>query len=100
LRCTEESWIRNRGTGGGNRHSIKPYEFYLSISFPRAFNDCKRVLRIKDAVRIKEERSQHALTFEAIAPQVGFASYSTFYKSFKNMMGITPMEMRNRLTWS
>jgi AraC-like DNA-binding protein len=62
-----------------------------------SFNDCKRLLRIKEAVRILEDKSQQALTFEAIASQVGFSSYSTFYNSFKNIMGITPMEMRNRL---
>jgi AraC-like DNA-binding protein len=63
-----------------------------------SFNDCKKLLRIREAVKILEDESQQALTFEAIASQVGFSSYSTFYISFKNIMGITPMEMRNRLT--
>jgi AraC-like DNA-binding protein len=62
------------------------------------FNDCKKLLRIRKAVNILEDDGQQALTFEAIAQQVGFSSYSTFYNSFKNIMGITPMEMRNRLT--
>lgn len=50
-----------------------------------------------EIVRVLEDEGQQALSFEAIAPQVGFASYSTFYNSFKNIMGITPMEMRNML---
>ena len=62
------------------------------------FNDCKKLLRIREAVNILEDEGQQALTFEAIAQQVGFSSYSTFYNSFKNIMGITPMEMRNRLS--
>jgi AraC-like DNA-binding protein len=46
-------------------------------------------------VKLLQDDNLQALTFEAIAQQVGFTSYTTFYTSFKNIMGITPLEFKN-----
>jgi AraC-like DNA-binding protein len=60
-----------------------------------SFNDCKKLLRIRESVKLLQDDNLQALTFEAIAQQVGFTSYTTFYTSFKNIMGITPLEFKN-----
>ena len=59
-----------------------------------SFNDCKKLLRIREAVRMMEDENLQSLTFEAIAQKVGFNSYTTFFNSFKSIMGCTPMEMK------
>ena len=61
-----------------------------------SFNDCKKLLRIREAVRMLEDENQQTLTFEAIAQKVGFNSYTTFFNSFKTIMGITPMDMKSK----
>jgi AraC-like DNA-binding protein len=62
-----------------------------------SFNDCKKLLRIREAVRMMEDESHQSLTYEAIAEHVGFTSYTTFYNSFKNIMGITPLEFKSKV---
>ena len=59
-----------------------------------SFNDCKKILRVKEAVRILEEENLQLLTFEAIAKNVGFNSYTTFFNSFKSIVGKTPLEVK------
>lgn len=59
-----------------------------------SFTDCKKILRIREAVRILEEGNLQSLTFEAISQQVGFNSYTTFFNSFKSITGKTPMEVK------
>lgn len=59
-----------------------------------SFTDCKKILRIREAVRILEEGNLQALTFEAISQQVGFNSYTTFFNSFKSITGKTPLEVK------
>lgn len=61
-----------------------------------SFNDCKKLLRIKEAVRMLEDQNLQHLTFEAIAQKVGFTSYTTFFNSFKTIMGITPLQMKSK----
>jgi len=70
--------------------------FIFRFHSRESFNDCKKLLRIREAVRMLEDENLQYLTFEAIAQKVGFTSYTTFFTSFKTIMGITPVEVKSK----
>jgi len=77
-------------TGIPSSHLIFIFRYHSRESF----NDCKKLLRIREAVRMMEDENMQSLTFEAIAQKVGFNSYTTFFNSFRSILGTTPMELK------
>ncbi len=55
--------------------------------------------RINEAKRLLAEQldSEHPLDVSAIAEKVGFNSYPTFYRAFKNITGLTPLDFTKEL---
>lgn len=59
------------------------------------FNEYINQFRIEEVKSLLE--SKPSLTVEAMADEVGFSSTSTFYASFKKLMGTTPHQYRQML---
>ena len=69
-------------------HIMYLFKFHSAISF----SDFKKIIRIHKAILLIEEGFLKTNTFESLAAQTGFASYSTFFKSFKSIVGVSPQD--------
>lgn len=57
-----------------------------------SFSDFKKAVRIEDALELIDEGYLVHNTFDSLAKLVGFASYNTFFTSFREIVGMTPQE--------
>jgi AraC-like DNA-binding protein len=64
------------------------FKYHSEISF----SDFKKIIRIKDGLSLIETEYLKINTFDSLAKEVGFASYNTFFTSFKDVTGVTPQE--------
>lgn len=64
------------------------FKYHSEISF----SDFKKIIRIKDGLSLIEAEYLKINTFDSLAKEVGFASYNTFFTSFKDVTGVTPQE--------
>ncbi len=69
-------------------HVTYLFKYHSEISF----SDFKKVVRIKDGLKLIELNYLKSNTFDSLAKEIGFASYNTFFTSFKDIAGITPHE--------
>ncbi|WP_181456940.1 helix-turn-helix domain-containing protein [Flavobacterium lacus] len=69
-------------------HITYVFKYHSKISF----NDFKKIIRIKKVIHLIDDGYLKNNTFDALANETGFASYSAFFKTFKNSMGISPKE--------
>ena len=53
--------------------------------------------RVKYAIQLLKEDTKMSLTMEAIGEKAGFSTRSNFYKTFKEFMGVTPLEYAHSL---
>ncbi|WP_295940660.1 helix-turn-helix domain-containing protein [uncultured Alistipes sp.] len=53
-------------------------------------------LRIKEAVRLISGTSHSDLRMEELYEQVGFVNYTTFYRTFKQFTGLSPVEFQKQ----
>ena len=67
----------------------------LNASFNKSFHQYVNDYRIQDACHILKENKHYSV--EAIGNEVGFHSRSSFFSSFKKMMGTTPSKYREIL---
>lgn len=64
------------------------FKYHASINFA----DFKKIIRIQKTILLIEEGFLNNNTMEALAVQTGFTSYSSFFKSFKSITGMSPQE--------
>lgn len=67
------------------------FKYHSAISF----SDFKKRVRIKYALQLIENDYLKTNTFDSLAKEIGFASYNTFFTSFKEIVGVTPHEYYN-----
>jgi len=67
--------------------------FYLfKYHSKESFTDFKKIVRIEDAVELCSSGFLQKNTLDALATEVGFTSYSSFFTSFKSILGVSPQE--------
>lgn len=69
-------------------HLLFIFKYYSEISF----SDFKRAIRIKKAMRLIHDGYLTTNVIEALSQEIGFSTYSSFFKSFKSITGMSPQE--------
>lgn len=64
------------------------FKYHSTISF----SEYKKVIRIQDAINLINEDYLKNHTLDYLSKTVGFPSYNTFFTSFKDITGISPIE--------
>ena len=64
------------------------FKYHSTISF----SDYKKTVRIQDAIKLINDDYLKETTLEYLSKKVGFSSYNTFFTSFKEISGISPLE--------
>lgn len=73
-------------------HVLYLFKYHAKISFA----DFKKIIRIQKSIGLIEEGYLDTNTLESLAIITGFTSYSSFFKSFKSIIGVSPQEyLRN-----
>ena len=72
-------------------HLTYLFKYHSTISF----SDFKKRVRIKYALELLEKDYLKTNTFDSLAREIGFASYNTFFTSFKEIVGVAPHEYHN-----
>lgn len=94
----EDKVFKNKGinvkefskvTGVPLTHCFYLFKFH---STSESFTKFKNLSRIEVAIRLIEKNYLIKGTFESLALDVGFESYSSFYTSFKTHISLTPSE--------
>lgn len=80
--------------------SSRNLSYVINNQFQMNFADLVNSYRIKEAVRIFEEAKDPKQTILEVIYEVGFNSKSSFYSSFKKVVGKTPKEFKNDLKQS
>ena len=66
------------------------FKYHSTISF----SEYKKAIRIQDAIQLINEDYLNENTLDYLSKKVGFPSYNTFFTSFKEITGVTPLEYR------
>jgi AraC-like DNA-binding protein len=69
-------------------HIIYLFKYHSNVNF----SDFKKLIRIQKAISLFDENYLACNTMESLALEVGFSSYSPFFKSFKTITGYSPQE--------
>lgn len=64
------------------------FKYHSTISF----SEYKKVVRIQDAINLINENYLKENTLDYLSKKVGFPSYNTFFTSFKDISGSSPLE--------
>lgn len=75
---------------------VSPHQLsqYLNDNLQKSFNQYINEFRIEEAKELMQKN--HQFTLEAIGNEAGFSSKSTFYSTFKKIVGITPAQFRKQ----
>lgn len=76
-----------------NSHLHYIFKYHSAISFP----EFKKIIRIQRSIILINEGFLKESTFDSLATEIGFSSYSAFFKSFKNIIGKSPQEYCKKL---
>ena len=69
-------------------HVYYLFKYHSKISF----SDFKKIIRIQRSILLIDGGYLKTSTFDSLASETGFSSYSSFFKSFKNIIGVAPQE--------
>jgi AraC-like DNA-binding protein len=64
------------------------FKYHSTISF----SEYKKAIRIQDAIKLIKEDFLKENTLDYLSKKVGFPSYNTFFTSFKEVLGASPLE--------
>jgi AraC-like DNA-binding protein len=67
-------------------HLAHVFKYHSKLSF----SDFKKKVRINDCINLVQSNYLKQNTFESLAKEVGFATYNTFFISFKEVTGKAP----------
>jgi AraC-like DNA-binding protein len=71
--------------------------YCINTILQSSFYKLRGEYRVKYAIQLLKEDTKMSLTMEAIGEQAGFSTRSNFYKTFKEFMGVTPLEYAHSL---
>lgn len=74
-------------------HVVFLFKYYSKISF----NEYKSNIRVKKAIQLIQEGYTVSNTIESLAIEVGFSTYSAFFKNFKVTTGISPLDYYQKI---
>jgi AraC-like DNA-binding protein len=69
-------------------HIAYLFKYHSTISF----SEFKKAIRIQDAIKLINEDYLKENTLDYLSKKVGFPSYNTFFTSFKEISGASPLE--------
>jgi AraC-like DNA-binding protein len=69
-------------------HITYLFKYHSTISF----SEYKKAIRIQDAIKLIKEDFLKENTLDYLSKKVGFPSYNTFFTSFKEVLGASPLE--------
>jgi len=69
-------------------HMSYLFKYHSTISF----SDYKKATRIQDAMQLINDDYLNGTTLDYLSKKVGFPSYNTFFTSFKEISGSSPVE--------
>jgi AraC-like DNA-binding protein len=69
-------------------HIVYIFKYHSKISF----SEYKKAIRIQDAIQLINEDYFKENTLDYLSKKVGFTSYNTFFTSFKEISGSSPLE--------
>jgi len=69
-------------------HVLYIFKYHAAISFA----DFKKIIRIQKTILLIEDGYLKNNMMESLAVETGFSSYSSFFKSFKSITGLSPQE--------
>lgn len=77
---------------------VSPHQLsqFLNNNLQKSFNKYINEFRIEEAKQLLQ--TNHQFTLEAIGYEAGFSSKSTFYATFKKVVGVTPAQFRKQIT--
>ncbi|MEY3499031.1 MAG: hypothetical protein RL308_700, partial [Bacteroidota bacterium] len=72
------------------------FKYHCKLSF----SSYKKLIQIKEAIRLLDSNYLVNNTIEGLSNEVGFSSYSPFYTNFKKFTGVSPHEYHTRKHYS
>lgn len=85
-------------------HELSIQKSHLSFIFKYhcklSFSNYKKLIQIKEAMRLLDSNYLVNNTIEGLSNEVGFSSYSSFYTNFKKFTGVSPHEYHTRKHYS
>lgn len=75
-------------------HVVFIFKYYSKITFA----EFKRNIRIKKAIQLIQEGYLTSNILDSLSNEIGFSTYSSFFKSFKETTGISPLEYFQKVT--
>ena len=69
-------------------HILYLFKYHSNESFV----DFKKIIRIYDALSLIKNGYLNSQTFESLAVEVGFTSYTSFFLSFRQITGRSPQD--------
>lgn len=76
--------------------AVSPHQLsqFLNDNLQKSFSQYVNEYRIEEAKELMQKN--HQFTLEAIGNEAGFSSKSTFYSTFKKVVGVTPAQFRKQ----
>lgn len=74
-------------------HLAYLFKYHCKISF----SEYKKLIQIQDAILLIKDGYLKNNTMDSLSKEVGFTSYNPFFTSFKNIMGVAPLEYINQI---
>ena len=69
-------------------HVVFIFKYYSKINF----TEFKRNIRIKKAIQLMQDGYLTSNIMESLSEEIGFSTYSSFFKNFKETTGVSPLE--------
>ncbi|MEO8254910.1 MAG: AraC family transcriptional regulator [Flavobacterium sp.] len=69
------------------------FKYHATLSF----SEYKKLIRIQDAIKLIENGYLKNNTLDSLSKKIGFTSYNPFFTSFKDTIGIPPLEYLNQI---
>ena len=74
-------------------HLSYVFKYHSTISF----SEFKKIIRIYDAINLIENGYLNYSTLDSLSKKTGFTSYNSFFTSFKEIIGLAPIEYINNM---
>jgi ligand-binding sensor domain-containing protein/AraC-like DNA-binding protein len=90
-----DSELKLSDISGVMKVSSPSLSFFFNQYLHQSFHDYVNEFRVEEFRRLISKKKNQGLTLSALSEQCGFSSRSSFFRSFKKIVGITPNEYIN-----